>query len=415
MRLLTATFTTKPMSQLQDRAHLSADEDDQAVKEFVRKRLDLLQVLCTIVPKLPVLFPDHDRISTILTSISNSVVINSIKSRSYPDNMSMVSLKLMLVMLKSPALMKNWKRDVSDAFYDNRFTRFTQELLKDYWIPILHQWTALDKDCMNELVSRLSAPSSAGIMFGVGAASARLENDRKTQQALRRLAFLILSSSQDRPLTVFSGIETKLNELLTATPSTSPSSATKADTYIVLRALILQCSEAQLITLWSVVTTELQAAFGSLLSESSDAGKYNTVALLHAAKLLDLLVVTSREDFQLHEWLFITDTIDAVYRPSDWSPTALADDLAESLAPGKLEDTENVPHPSGSQGSFLDSLLNENTSSMTKEELVNKVLRPFFGHLSIASYEATYRMSDVNVDVQRDILIRDLSDQKTLL
>lgn len=30
-----------------------------------------------------------------------------------------------------------------------------------------------------------------------------------------------------------------------------------------------------------------------------------------------------------HQWIFITDTVDAIYRPNDWFPEALLDRLAE--------------------------------------------------------------------------------------
>ena len=40
---------------------------------------------------------------------------------------------------------------------------------------------------MPEIISRMAPPSSAGIMFGVGANAARLDADRKTQLNLRRM------------------------------------------------------------------------------------------------------------------------------------------------------------------------------------------------------------------------------------
>jgi hypothetical protein len=33
-----------------------------------------------------------------------------------------------------------------------------------------------------------------------------------------------------------------------------------------------------------------------------------------------------------HQWMFITDTVDAVYRPDDWVPDAMLDQLAELAA-----------------------------------------------------------------------------------
>ena len=33
--------------------------------------------------------------------------------------------------------------------------------------------------------------------------------------------------------------------------------------------------------------------------------------------------------FHRHQWIFITDTVDAVYRPDNWFPEAMMDRLAE--------------------------------------------------------------------------------------
>jgi hypothetical protein len=30
-----------------------------------------------------------------------------------------------------------------------------------------------------------------------------------------------------------------------------------------------------------------------------------------------------------HQWVFVTDTVDAVYRPDNWAPEAMMDRLAE--------------------------------------------------------------------------------------
>ena len=51
--------------------------------------------------------------------------------------------------------------------------------------------------------------------------------------------------------------------------------------------------------------------------------------ILSACKLVDLLLVLQTEEFQVHQWIFITDTVDAVYHPDDWMPEAIFDQLAE--------------------------------------------------------------------------------------
>ena len=55
---------------------------------------------------------------------------------------------------------------------------------------------------------------------------------------------------------------------------------------------------------------ELYDALSSLYpTETHDT--YNTSCVLQAAKLLDTLLTIAPDDFQLREWLFVTDTIDS--------------------------------------------------------------------------------------------------------
>lgn len=86
----------------------------------------------------------------------------------------------------------------------------------------------------------------------------------------------------------------------------------------------------------------------TIVSIPSD-GSEDLAILLSASKLLDLLLVLQTQEFQMwvvlsrgpempnysssvmcsHQWIFITDTVDAIYRPDDWYPEAILDRLAE--------------------------------------------------------------------------------------
>ena len=33
-----------------------------------------------------------------------------------------------------------------------------------------------------------------------------------------------------------------------------------------------------------------------------------------------------------HQWMFVTDTVDAVYRPENWFPESIMDQLAEIIS-----------------------------------------------------------------------------------
>lgn len=322
----------------------------------------------------------------------------------------------MKTMSRIPEASKSWRKDVAEAFNDPRFFHTSSlDLTWNGWIPILRQWTLLDKDRMPELLSRLSSPTSAGIMFGVGASSARLEADRKTQLNLRRMATLVLSADNDMFVVNLGSLQEKVVDLIAATAASSPSSTTRSEVYMVLRALILKTSPVHLAPFWPIINSELYDALSSLYpTEIHDT--YNTPCVLQAAKLLDTLLTIAPDDFQLREWLFVTDTIDAVYRPSDWRPVALVDGLAETL-----DSRAGAPHSGinplvGAQQGLRKPLLTSAVvGNVPMESMVDRVLRPFLRQLSINAFESTYRMEAPDRQACCDDLLHDLFDESTLV
>jgi len=113
----------------------------------------------------------------------------------------------------------------------------------------------------------------------------------------------------------------------------------------------------------------------------------------------------------MHQWAFITDTIDAVYRPDEIVPEAMLDQLAE-IAGGLPPPQENAPNP---PPVALDLLLTPASNPrMLRRPMLNHLrqidsirdLIPFFSSVSVASYESVYS-SGGNIDwdeVERGIL-----------
>lgn len=378
-----------------------------------------------MVPNLPKILLEPDRVLSAAGTISTNVIGPTLRSKGFPDTVSKSTLQLLQELSKIQGNQKTWKKDVGDAFNDAKFFGMNLALARDNWIPLLRQWTVADKEKMPEIVSRISAPSTAGIVFGVGATSARLEADRKTQLNLRRIATLILAAADDAFVTDLQTIFDKLVELLAASSTSSPSSTTRADIYMVVRALTLKTSAIHLGMLWPVVNAEIHAALSSVVApdNSTASDTYTNSAILQACKLLDLLICVAPDDFQLHEWLFITDTIDAVYRSSNSQPVALVDELSEELgavAANSSLQTESVAHLVAS-GSYRRPLLGEpggisdEVSLERKDELVAKVLRPFFGQLSIFAFETTYAMGRLDRESCVQGLLKDLFDERSIV
>lgn len=375
---------------------------------------DMLSILATSMSAFITTLGDSDRVSTAVNGISTSVIAPLFRSRLFPNNVNRNVLVLLQQMVRLPAAAKLWKKDVADAFNDARFFGTHVDLVKDGWMDILRQWVLVDKDRLPELMARLPPPSTAGIMFGVGASAARLEADRKAQLNLRRIALLILSANDDYFVGGLPGLLQKLEDLLAATSSSSPSSATRAEIFMVLRVIALKTSATTLAQFWPLISTELQEAISSV-PQGQQSELYNPYSLLQACKLLDTLLVLAPDDFQLLEWLFVNDTIDAVYPPDRYEPVALADEVSQSLG---VRNAASPPIPGEinevTHGMKRPWLISDWIRETAKDEIVDRVLRPFFDRLSIHAFESTYSMGSPDLEVCRDDLLADLFNESTM-
>lgn len=385
---------------------------------------DIVGILSSIVPNLPKILVENDRVLSAATTISASVIGPALRAKVFPDTMSEGTIVLLQELSRLPNNQKTWKKDVTDAFNDSRFFGSNVSLIQGDWLPLLKQWTLTDKDRMPEILTRITSPTTAGIVFGVGATSARLEADRKTQLNLRRVATLILAGAEDTFVTELPSIVDKLVELLGATSTSSPSSTTRAELFMVVRALVLKTSAIHLAPLWPIINAELHAAVSSVITpdHSLASEMYNIVSVLQACKLLDLLICVAPDDFQLHEWLFVTDTIDAVYRPSNYQPIALVDELSEVLgsvmsAPsGQAESTAFLTtHSSGKRPLLGVGGIKDDINLEKWDELIVKILRPFFGQLSIFAFESTYAMGPLDLESCTQGLLKDLFDEASIV
>ncbi|KAK3341517.1 Dopey, N-terminal-domain-containing protein [Lasiosphaeria hispida] len=435
LRLLTAIFTTRPTSFADTTASSSnlsekrlPDSRQPSIVRLPADRADdVVGILSTIVPNLPKILVENDRILTAATAISANVIGPTLRSKSFPDTVSKNTLVLLQELSRLPNNQKSWKKDVADAFNDARFFSTNIVLVQNDWLPILKQWTITDKERMPEVLGRITPPTTAGIVFGVGATSARLEADRKTQLNLRRIATLILACGPDAFVADLPPILDKLVELLGATSTSSPSSTTRAEVYMVVRALVLKTGAIHLAPLWPVVNAELHAAVSSVVApdHSGPSDTYGNPSVMQACKLLDLLVCAAPDDFQLHEWLFVTDTIDAVYRPPAYQPVALVDEVSEELGASGIgagsvggvqaESAAHVAATGGVRRPLLGAGISDEVSLDRKDELVAKVLRPFFGQLSIFAFESTYAMAPLDWEGCVQGLVRDLFDERSIV
>lgn len=409
--------------------------------------MDYVEILALVIPSLPMILTDNDKIVSACASMSAHTISPNIASKLFPETLRPTHLALLqrVSRVSGASTAKVWKRDVSEIFNHPKLFSLSYPLAKESFLPLVSSWAAGSdaKDRILDLLSRISAPTGAGLMFGVGASAARLDADKRTQANLRRLTLLVLSRPADSLIPQLQDLEETIAALLAATPTSSPSSATRAEIFMLLRALVLRCSSLSLAAFWPLLTAELQRAIASAVPRSPDYETYNVPGLLQACRLLDLLLVLRLDDFQLAEWLFIADTVDAVYRPADFEAVGLVDDLAEEMNGAGISDAispggstagmtaaEQEPEkqasglagaaaPSSQRAVTRTRLLQDSDvadiTQIAKAKFVSVVLRPFFARLSIHAYESTYGLGGVDWAAEEAAVLRDVFDERTIV
>lgn len=396
VRLFTAIFTIKPGGLDQGSTPKSGINGRSAGVS----RLDSgngIVILLEVLPLMSPILSEGDRISTVYNGISTNITGPALRARTFPENLSNNVLGLVQAMTKSQFTSKSLRKDVIEAFNDPRIFSSSLAVAEQGWLPTVRQLAVIEKGLFSEVVARLAAPTTAGIMFGVGATAARTEADKLTRSNLRRLTLLLHAGEPDLFIGQLTQLMAKLEELLAASPATSPSSATKGDIYLLLRAITLSFGQEYLAIMWPVVDAELRALF-----EDMQKGQEATLAPyshLQGAKLLDLLLLLKPEEFQMHEWLFITDTIDAIYPP----PTQKSVAAADTVELGDIEhvDLQTSLH-TGSRRPWLASDASRDSKG------VRALLGSFFSQLSIRAFEDTYSLDPVDLEACRKDVLADI-------
>ncbi|KPI39998.1 Protein dopey [Cyphellophora attinorum] len=353
-----------------------------------------VDILLSVLPIMAPVLSEGDRISTVFQGISANITGPALRSRSFPQTLNNNVLSLYLVTAKASANSKVWRKDLIDAFNDARLFDSSVTVAKTGWIPIVRQLSSVDRNIFPEVIARFVAPATAGIMFGVGASTARAEADKTTKTNLRRLCLLLMAHDQDFYASIVGLMLARIKELLTATPATSPSSSTRGEIYLLFRAMMLSLAEENLMSIWPDLISEFRKVF-------EDMNGVNTLTpytQLQAAKLLDLLLLLKPRGFQRRKWLFVTDTIDAIYPPADLDRVAAAD-LVQSRRGSGVEHVESQQPSTSTTGLRRPWLAGMQSPS---------ALGPFYRQLSIRAFEATYSLEGPDVAACREDLIADL-------
>lgn len=407
-------FTSRPGGAVSERSSKGSQGDGDVVYSLIK-----------VMPRLQIVLETNERVLAASNNMTLQAISPIFHAKAFPENVRPDLLELIELIATQIPEAKPWKREIAEAFNDVRIFVITDESMAKHWFPVLRRWSLSETSVVSDILARILAPAAAGLMFGVGASSARLAADRAAQQNLRRTALLLLCNDKDSLAAFTPVIEAKLTELYSATVTSSPSSTTRAEMFMVLRALFLSTEHIHLAGLWPMINSMLETAILSTMPEMTHQDTYNNLSLLQACKLLDLLVTIQPDDFQLQEWIFLTNTIDAGYSEHENKESALVDQVARTLtssgtAPAVEEQVPAVQLETAKPGlkrpmfSKL-KLDSADVKVMVREDFVRQTLLPFLSGLSINAYEQRYQMGAVDWEACRADLIRDLMDRGTVV
>jgi len=356
------------------------------IEQFLAKR---------ILPNLRRFLNDPDRIAGVCSNIGYYITTPALKAKAGSLDIPDITFTLLTELAKIPAAAKAWRPPVGEVFADSRF--FTSKPESGIrWKGLIRSLMESDKDRLVETIRQVGLAPSATIFT-----SREMESLLRCM-TIRRMTYILFAGERDQFHMQLPSMQEKVVDILRT--SNNPSSV-HAEVYLCMRAIMCRFSSQNISTFWPIILAELVRLFENVILDPPTDNSEDLIVLLAACKFLDLLLVLQTEEFQIHQWMFVTDTVDAIYKPDDWQPESLMDQLAEVVSNlptqkrgvnGK-EDTNRkrsgtttdatAPAPSTLRKPMLQSL--EKITSI-------RDLQPFFSQVSIATYESVYANSLVD-------------------
>ncbi|KAJ3809392.1 Dopey, N-terminal-domain-containing protein [Lentinula aff. lateritia] len=330
---------------------------------------------------------DNDKVSSACANIVYYIVSPALKGKTKPMEVDQIVVNIVYEMSKIPSAFKTWKSLVTELLNDNKVFNGAPGAAES-WKPIVKTVFDTDKTSFPELLNKISTAPSANIFTN------REYEMLVRSLNLRRLSFVLLAGDKNHYLTVLPSIQEKLVDVLRNV--TTP--IVQSEVYLCIRVLLCRLSPHNLTSFWPVLLTELYRIFEQVTLNLPSDGSEDLPLVLAACKCLDLLIAIQTEEFQIHQWMFVTDTVDAIYRPNEWSPEAMMDQLAEIAAslprvstPSTSTTTNGGTSPAPNVSTFAPHRpMRRPMLTSTRQIDSIRDLVPFFSSVSITTYESVY-------------------------
>ncbi|KAJ9093061.1 hypothetical protein QFC21_006554 [Naganishia friedmannii] len=371
----------------------------------VRDRLsETRQFLANVtVPSLRNILIEEDRVLQAATVILNTFVLPTLRARSRSDvTTERQALEILIGLSRITYILKLWKAVVLDIFNDPGFFNMKPEL-RPMWRIIVASLIDQDRERFPELLVRIGAPLSGNFFTNK-------EQEAATKATnIRRLSLLLFAAETNHYLIQLPHIQERLVEIL-RTPVAYP--AINAEVYLCLRIMLCRFSSQQLTNFWPMILSELIKIFESAMEDLPKDGSDQLTIVLAACKFLDLLIALQIEDFQIHQWMFLTDTADAIYSGSSTNSESILDRLAQLI----LETRPSLENDASTSPITIQDHIHEGKRRPVLATLNNKIhsirtLEPFFLRASTLAYEGVYQAAGSGTGVDWEYIERALDEE----
>lgn len=300
------------------------------------------------LPALRKFVPDADKVASCCSNAVYYIIAPPLRLKSNQTSFAHIDdsvLRLASEIARSvPGALRTIRPPLTDAFMDPRFFKMPPKTVKSKsWRSCLLPLYTVDRDrfFLGELVGRVSSSASANIFTNREA-----ENILRSTN-LRRLSFVLFSSSRDQFLPQLPAIQEKLVDMLRS----NPPDLVAAEVYLLLRVLLMRFHSRHLTTLWPIIIAELVRLFelysGADTGEEAPhtalptQGSEGLQLLLQACKFVDVLLCTRVPEFQVHQWLFVNDAGLAEFEEEDVHGDSLFERLAGTINTQRAHSASN--------------------------------------------------------------------------
>ncbi|KAF9011155.1 Dopey, N-terminal-domain-containing protein [Cyathus striatus] len=371
---------------------LGLDTPKAALSEAVTQIVSF--VATSTLPNLRKFLVDNDKISTACSNIVYYIVNPALRGKTRPLDVDSTVIKIIQEMTRIPTALKAWRNAVIDLLNDNRLFNCMPSHAEE-WKPIVKVLFDSDKTAFPELLGKVA-----------GATSANIFTNREYEMLLRslnvrRLSYVIFTGEKNHFITQLPTIQEKLVDILRNVSAP----IVQSEVFLCIRVLLCRLSSHNLTSFWPHILTELvhfifwsqYRIFEQVVMILPSDGSEDLQLVLAASKCLDLLLTLQTEEFQIHQWMFITDTVDAVYRPDEWTPEAMMDQLSEIVGSLPAGDDQPTAAPNNLVAFPDKRPMRRPFLNNTRQIDSIKDLAPFFSNISLSLYESVYA-SGGNID-----------------